>query len=124
MYGYVQNTLSPVEKCLKDSGLSKNNIHDVVLVGVLQESKIQQLLSDLFNGKELSKSINPDKLSHTVLPFRPQFSPERVPKTDSLLLLDVAPLSLGLETSGEVMTTIIPRNTTIHKNHKRFYVFR
>jgi len=110
-----KNTLSPVEKCLKDSGLSKNNIHDVVLVGgSTRIPKIQQLLSDLFNGKELSKSINPDEaVAYGASVQAAILSGKGSEKTDSLLLLDVAPLSLGLETSGEVMTTIIPRNTTI-----------
>ena len=110
-----RGTLDPVEKVLKDSKLSKSQIHEVVLVGgSTRIPKIQQLLSEFFNGKEVSKSINPDEaVANGAAVQAAVLSGVKSEKTNDLLLLDVAPLSLGLETAGEVMTVIIPRNTTI-----------
>ena len=110
-----RGTMDPVEKVLKDSKIPKSEIHEVVLVGgSTRIPKIQQLLSDLFNGKELSKSINPDEaVAHGAAVQAAILSGNTSSKTEDLLLLDVAALSLGLETAGEVMTTLIPRNSTI-----------
>ena len=110
-----RSTMDPVEKVLKDAKMSKNQVHEVVLVGgSTRIPKIQQLLTDFFNGKELSKSINPDEaVAYGAAVQAAILSGNGSSKTEELLLLDVTPLSLGLETSGEVMTVVIPRNSTI-----------
>ena len=111
-----KKTLGPVEKVLADADLKKKEIDEIVLVGgSTRIPKVQELLRDYFNGKELNRGINPDEavaygatVQAAVLSGKGQGS-----KLDDLLLLDVAPLSLGLETAGGVMTVLIPRNTTI-----------
>jgi len=110
-----RDTMLPVEKALKDSKLSKSQIDEVVLVGgSTRIPKIQQLLSDFFNGKELSKAINPDEaVAYGATVQAAILTGVQSSKTDDLVLLDVAALSLGLETAGEVMTVLIPRNSTI-----------
>jgi len=95
--------------------LDKGQVHEVVLVGgSTRIPKVQELLQNFFNGKELNKSINPDEaVAYGAAIQAAVLSGSKDKKLESLLLLDVAPLSLGLETAGGVMTVLIPRNTTI-----------
>ena len=110
-----RSTLEPVEKVLLDSKISKSKVDEVVLVGgSTRIPKIQSLLQDFFNGKELCKSINPDEcVAYGAAVQAAILSGNDDEKINDILLLDVTPLSLGIETSGEVMTKIIDRNTTI-----------
>lgn len=110
-----KETIPPVEKVLRDSAFSKNQIHEVVLVGgSTRIPKVVELLKDFFNGKEPNKSINPDEaVAYGAAVQAAILSGQGSEQTDSLLLIDVTPLSLGIETAGGVMTVLIPRNTTI-----------
>jgi len=112
-----RRTIAPLDQVLKDAKMSKNEIHEIVMVGgSTRIPKIRELVSQFFNGKKLNDSVHPDEAvaygaaiqAHILTGGR-----EGNDRTSDLILLDVAPLSLGLETAGGIMTPLIKRNTTI-----------
>lgn len=118
-----KESLEPVEQVLRDAKMTKGDIHDIVLVGgSTRIPKVQQLLSDFFNGKELCKSINPDEaVAYGAAIQASILSGVKSTKTESIILLDVTPLSLGIETAGGVMTALITRNSTIPKHSSQVF---
>ncbi|KAJ4388469.1 Hsp70 chaperone [Neurospora sp. IMI 360204] len=111
-----RSTIQPVDRVLTDAKIDKSQVHEIVLVGgSTRIPRIQKLISDYFNGKEPNKSINPDEaVAYGAAVQAAILSGDTSSKsTSEILLLDVAPLSLGIETAGGMMTKLIPRNTTI-----------
>merc|ERR1711981_504143 len=107
--------MEPVEKVLSDAKMDKGHVHEVVLVGgSTRIPKVQSLLQDFFNGKELCKSINPDEaVAYGAAVQASILNNDGSEANRDVILLDVTPLSLGIETAGGEMTVLIPRNTTI-----------
>lgn len=115
----VQKTLKPVEEALQDAKLSKSEIDDIVLVGgQTRMPLVQETLSKFFNGKELRKDVNPDEAVSIGAAIQGSVLSGT---TNDVLLLDVTPLSLGLETMGGVMTKLINKNTTIPTNASQVF---
>ena len=113
---FFQRTLAPVDTVLRDAKLSKGDIDEIVLVGgTTRIPKIQKILSDYFNGKQMCLSINPDEAVAygAAVQACVMTGMDQSGTTKDLLLLDVAALSLGIETAGGVSTVLIPRNTTV-----------
>lgn len=112
---FFKKTLEPVERVLRDAKVSKAQVDEVVLVGgSTRIPKVQEMLSEYFNGKELCKSINPDEaIAYGAAVQAALLSGHSDEKLDQLVLLDVTPLSLGVETAGGVMTNLIPRGSTV-----------
>ncbi|KAF9779966.1 Heat shock 70 kDa protein [Fusarium sp. DS 682] len=111
-----RSTIQPVDRVLSDAKIDKSHVHEIVLVGgSTRIPRVQKLITDYFNGKEPNKSINPDEaVAYGAAVQAAILSGDTSSKaTNEILLLDVAPLSLGIETAGGMMTKLIPRNTTI-----------
>ncbi|EGY15746.1 hypothetical protein VD0002_g467 [Verticillium dahliae] len=111
-----RSTIQPVDRVLSDAKIDKSQVHEIVLVGgSTRIPRVQKLITDYFNGKEPNKSINPDEaVAYGAAVQAAILSGDTTSKsTQEILLLDVAPLSLGIETAGGMMTKLIPRNTTI-----------
>jgi L1 cell adhesion molecule like protein len=112
---FFKRAMLPVDQVLRDSKISKNSIHEIVLVGgTTRIPKLQSMISEYFNGKELCKSVNPDEcVAYGAAVQGDVLNGAKSEKSKDILLLDVTPLSLGIETAGGVMTTLIKRNTTV-----------
>ena len=121
-----RQTLEPVEQAIRDAKMSKSDIHEVVLVGgSTRIPKIQKLLEEFMGGKELNRSINPDEaVAYGAAVQAAILSGDQHDSIKDVLLVDVAALSLGIETAGGVMTNILDRNTRIPaKQSKTFTTY-
>jgi L1 cell adhesion molecule like protein len=117
--GFFRRTVAPLDGLLRDAKLDKSQIHEIIMVGGSSRiPKIRELVSSYFNGKKLNDSVNPDEAVAYGAAVQAHIltgGGQTGDKTDGIILLDVAPLSLGLETAGGVMTAVIKRNSTIPK---------
>jgi L1 cell adhesion molecule like protein len=120
---YFRNCMKPVEKVLKDAGVSKSQVNEVVLVGgSTRIPRVQEMIKEYFNGKEPCRSINPDEaVAYGAAVQAAILGGAGDNMTNDILLIDVTPLSMGIETAGQVMTKIINRNTTIPTNKKETF---
>jgi len=110
-----KKTIKPVENVLSDAKISKSKVDEVVLVGgSTRIPRVQQILKDLFDGREPSKSVNPDEaVAYGAAVQAGVLSGDEILEGKEIVLIDIAPLTLGIETVGGVMTKLIPRNTAI-----------
>ena len=114
--GFFRRTIAPLDNLLRDAKLDKSQIHEIIMVGGSSRiPRIRQLLTDYFNGKKLNDTVNPDEAVAYGAAVQAHILTGGSEKTQDMILLDVAPLSLGLETAGGVMTAVIKRNSTIPK---------
>lgn len=115
--------LLPVESVLRDSKISKDKVNEIVLVGGSSRiPKVQELLRNFFNGKELCQSINPDEaVAYGAAVYGAVLAGDKSEEISDIVLLDVAPLTLGIETAGGVMTPMIPRNTRVPCEKKQTF---
>lgn len=120
---FYQKCIKFIDKVMLDAHMSKGDIDDIVLVGgTTRIPKLQNMISDYFNGKELCKSVNPDEaVAYGAAVQAAVLSGVKNENIDSLLLLDVNALSIGLETAGEIMTVLIPRNSVIPCSKKQVF---
>ncbi|KAJ0101213.1 hypothetical protein Patl1_06338 [Pistacia atlantica] len=115
--------ITQVENCLRDAKMDKNSVHDIVLVGgSTRIPKVQQLLKDFFNGKNLCKNINPDEsVAYGAAIQAALLSGQGNETMQGLVLTDVTPLSLGVEVGGCIMSVLIPRNTSIPTKKEKVF---
>ena len=120
---YFRSCLKPVEKVLKDASLAKSQVDQIVLVGgSTRIPRVQELLSEFFHGKELCRSINPDEaVAYGAAVQASILHGGGNNSTADILLIDVTPLSMGIETAGGAMTKIITRNTVIPTNKQETF---
>jgi L1 cell adhesion molecule like protein len=120
---FFEKTMRPVEQALKDAGVSKSEVAEIILVGgSTRIPKIQSMLKDFFNGKDLCKSVNPDEcVAYGAAIQAAILSGVKDEKIDDIIMIDVIPLSVGLETAGGMMTKLIEKNSTIPINKKQVF---